>query len=275
MQERISTCLQHHATILGWIDEGLSIADMARRLDIPPEAVVYYVRSRQLPYVSPHKKALDALVDKETLAHLLQQGLSHQAIAEQYGVRDHYIGYRAFRWDLETARTGPRSGEKSREWQGGRGLGKHGYIEIQVTLHPHARRPNGRVVEHRLVMEVVLGRYLLPTEVVHHHDNHPRHNWPENLGLFASNADHLRAELTGLPQASQKRSIPGAYGNNQKIARCPDESETLAQCPLEIRQKLAYYIESHRPTLAHQTLSKRQLLRQGAWRDPFPVASTG
>ena len=207
------------------------------------------------------------------MATLLAQGATQRAIAAQLGVHQETIRIRAKKLGLETARTGPRTGAGSREWKGGRALGKHGYIEIHAPLHPHARRPVGRVPEHRLVLEVVLGRYLSPREVVNHLDNHPRHNWPENLQVYASNADHLRAELTGREKATPRQSIPGAYGNNQKIAHCPDESETLARCSSEIRQRLAWYIESHRPMNAHRKFSRRQLLRQGAWRDPFQWVS--
>jgi hypothetical protein len=51
--------------------------------------------------------------------------------------------------------------------------------------------------EHRLVMERVLGRYLLATEVVHHLDGNRGNNAPENLGVFAANGQHLAETLTG------------------------------------------------------------------------------
>jgi hypothetical protein len=51
--------------------------------------------------------------------------------------------------------------------------------------------------EHRLVLEQTLGRYLLPEEVVDHIDGLTLHNAPENLRLFASNADHLSATKAG------------------------------------------------------------------------------
>ncbi len=53
----------------------------------------------------------------------------------------------------------------------------------------------GRVMLHRAVMMVVLGRQLGQDEFVCHHDDDPGNNWPDNLylGDHASNvADSLR-----------------------------------------------------------------------------------
>jgi site-specific recombinase XerD len=44
----------------------------------------------------------------------------------------------------------------------------------------------------RKVMEDKLGRKLKPTEIVHHIDNDPYNNHPDNLHLFHNKADHLR-----------------------------------------------------------------------------------
>ena len=43
----------------------------------------------------------------------------------------------------------------------------------------------------------MLGRYLDPSEVVDHIDGLHLHNAPANLRVFGSNADHLRATITG------------------------------------------------------------------------------
>ena len=39
-------------------------------------------------------------------------------------------------------------------------------------------------MQHRLVMEKVIGRYLLPTERAHHKNGDRQDNWPENLELW-------------------------------------------------------------------------------------------
>ena len=44
--------------------------------------------------------------------------------------------------------------------------------------------------EHRIVAEQMLGRPLRPGEVVHHIDGNKRNNAPENLMVFASQAEH-------------------------------------------------------------------------------------
>lgn len=44
--------------------------------------------------------------------------------------------------------------------------------------------------EHRVVAEHILGRKLLPGEVVHHIDRNKRNNSPENLMIFSSQKEH-------------------------------------------------------------------------------------
>lgn len=103
----------------------------------------------------------------------------------------------------------PKRGGAVREWngswKGGARVNKDGYRELLVLDHPFAKgrmkrgilRREGYVLEHRLVMEHTLGRFLLPTEVVHHRDRNKLNNHPDNLELFSTNAEHLKVELTG------------------------------------------------------------------------------
>ena len=101
------------------------------------------------------------------------------------------------RLGLQTQRTGPRSGAGHTNWKGGRIVDKDGYVLQWTPGHPNARKHTHYVFEHRLVMEEKLGRYLGPGEVVHHRNRDRQDNDPKNLSLFASNAAHLRHELTG------------------------------------------------------------------------------
>lgn len=74
-----------------------------------------------------------------------------------------------------------------------------GYLTVYEPTHPAAGR-NGRVLEHRLVMESVLGRYLTTEEHVDHIDQDKTNNDPSNLQVMSpmahsqkTNADKERA----------------------------------------------------------------------------------
>lgn len=220
------------------------------------------------PSVSQEKHYRWKTIDPDILRKMLSSGLPQWKIAEQLGVSRNTITRRCR--GLETARTGPKAGRDHPVWKGGRTLDKHGYVMIWCPLHPLARKPLGYVAEHRLVMEVTLGRYLLATEVVDHLDNFPYHNWPSNLRVFEDNADHLRTELSGRDYATSPRKlIPGAYGCSQKLPHCPDVRETLAQSTSQTVHALEWFVESHWPMSQHQNVPRRSFLRSGAWRNPF------
>jgi hypothetical protein len=89
--------------------------------------------------------------------------------------------------------TGAKPGSENPRWRGGRFLHQGRYWLVLRPDHPQADN-HGYVREHRLVMEGMLGRFLLPTEVVHHRNHDSTDNRPENLQLFASNAEHKRSE---------------------------------------------------------------------------------
>jgi len=74
-----------------------------------------------------------------------------------------------------------KSMDKSPTWKGGKYRDKRdGYIFVRDLQHPF-KRSDGYILEHRLVMENILGRYLTPDEDVNHLNGKKDDNRPENL----------------------------------------------------------------------------------------------
>lgn len=77
------------------------------------------------------------------------------------------------------------------EWtEKGRSLASNGYVLIRVgKAHPLAD-VRGYAYEHRLVASKTIGRWLLPTEQVHHRNEIKTDNAPGNLEVHAGLAEH-------------------------------------------------------------------------------------
>lgn len=129
------------------------------------------------------------------VSRMYQSGLSQAKISALLGK-----GQRAIVKSLRRTKTRMRGranhGESNGAWKGGRTMDKGGYVLVRQPDHPHATS-HGYVREHRVVAEMILGRLLLPGEVVHHKNRVRDDNRPENLEVFSNNGDHLRHELTG------------------------------------------------------------------------------
>lgn len=265
---RTSPCLVHAKEILRLNDRGLGRREIARNCGLSYNTVQAYLQRRGIRPTHPIGQ-IPAELDGERVQAMIDSGKVLREIAAELGVHVTTIQRHAKELGLAMPRPGPKNGARHPSWAGGRMIDKHGYVLVWVPLHPHSRK-TGYVYEHRLLMEAMIGRYLEEAEVPNHVDGHPRHNWPSNLALHATNAAHLIAELTGRPYASSQRyRIPGAYRSTQKLDHCPGEDETLAQCPAGKRAKLVRHVEIHRPTTAQQNLSRQSILRSGAHHQPF------
>jgi len=82
-------------------------------------------------------------------------------------------------------------GKNSGNWNGGKRITNHGYIEVKALEHPF-RRKSGYVAEHRLKIERKLKRFLLKSEVVHHKDGNKLNNKVSNLILFPNEKEHKK-----------------------------------------------------------------------------------
>lgn len=81
-------------------------------------------------------------------------------------------------------------GENAGNWKGGRVNQGQGYIWIYMPTHPFATQ-DGYILEHRLIVEQRIGRYLEKKEHIHHMNHVSWDNRSENL-MIVSPAEHNR-----------------------------------------------------------------------------------
>jgi hypothetical protein len=75
-------------------------------------------------------------------------------------------------------------GENHYNYKGGKTVSTGGYIYIRCEGHPRATKYGHYVLEHILVMEKKLRRYLRENEVIHHKNHIKNDNRIENLELL-------------------------------------------------------------------------------------------
>jgi hypothetical protein len=86
-------------------------------------------------------------------------------------------------------------GPKNPRWNGGRRVRPDGYVDVYSPGHPCAYK--NRALEHRLVYESHIGRYLHPDEIVHHINENKSDNRIGNLELL-DRVKHAKHHFTGV-----------------------------------------------------------------------------
>jgi hypothetical protein len=163
-----------------------------------------------------------------------EDGLTCQEIAEQLGKIPFWVqhwkkhlGREYHPTDKMVQKVLKRSGCKMRltgatinrngNWKGDRSVDRQGYVLVVCRDHPHVTK-KGYVREHRLIVEKALGRYLKPTEVVHHIDDDPSNNDIDNLLVFETQAQHVSVTMKEKvpPQRTEKAQAARWKGHQRK-----------------------------------------------------------
>lgn len=123
--------------------------------------------------------------------------------------------------------TQQRQGENHHNWKGGRIFNRGGgnYIAIHQPYHPFCNSL-GYVLEHRLIMENKLGRFLTKNEIVHHINGKQDDNRYENLELTTKSKHSINHQTT--------------HG------RCKNRKEYMNWWSKQNREKIREWTKNHR-----------------------------
>jgi len=103
-----------------------------------------------------------------------------------YGLhKEYYVNYKNYNNNGLS-----KLGKLNHRWRGGVTSDKSGYILVKSINHPYADK-NGYVRRSHLIMEKIIGRFILPKEIVHHKNGITNDDRPTNLSLFLSQSHHI------------------------------------------------------------------------------------
>ncbi len=154
------------------------------------------VYKRTKPFSEEHKRNLSLANKGKKLSeeHKQKVRLAHTGTTVSEETKKKMsLAHKGIKFSAEWSKriSEAQRGTKNHQWKGGRKVTSNGYIRILQPSHPFSDK-RGYVLEHRLVIEKQLGRYLELKEIVHHINNILSDNRIENLKLFPSNTIHLQ-----------------------------------------------------------------------------------
>lgn len=176
------------------------------------------------------------ILQRENIVAMYASGLSTKEIGTKVGLtagavysllKHRGVKLRTVKESLRLRYPNGRRGPRSGNWKGGRRKHGSGYIQIFKPDHPNVGN-SGYIMEHRLVMEEHLGRYIKPTEYVHHINGEKSDNRLENLELMPHRAAHVRTHFRAVAELDRVKT------ENQKLK---DEIEKYKELFGEVQQE--------------------------------------
>lgn len=187
-----------------YMEDRLPISKMAVKFKVSHKTMARAMKFHGIALLGRRSSNI-FLADKVWLRKkYLEEKKSIRAIAKESGSTQGnvYSVLRHAKIPMRTVKEGvalvKRIGPATPNWKGGRyKVGARGrYFKVWAHGHPFANR-DGYVMEHRLVMEKKLGRFLAKEEIVHHRDGDGHNNKISNLQL-TTKKKHFKAHFNGV-----------------------------------------------------------------------------